>query len=259
MPEDLEPELVRAGFDCSIVVQTRQTLEETRWLLQLAEQEREIAGVIGWVDLRSPALKAQLEEFAAHPRLLGVRHIVQSEPDDFLLDPRFLRGIQMLDEFGLTYDILIYTKHLARAREFVELFPEQRFVLDHMAKPPIRRRELERWAAGIRAVAKFGNVMCKLSGLVTEADWENWKPDDIRPYLDVAVEAFGWERLMVGSDWPVCLVAARYSEVMEVFEDYFSRSSAEVRDAVFGGNAARFWRFEERGLREGGRQRASGG
>jgi L-fuconolactonase len=215
--------------------------------------------VIGWVDLRSPALKAQLEEFAANPRLLGVRHIVQSEPDDFLLEPRFLSGVQMLAQFGLTYDILIYTKHLPRAREFVERFPEQRFVLDHMAKPPISKRELEGWAKGIRAMAKFGNVMCKLSGLVTEADWENWEPDDIRPYLDVAVEAFGWERLMVGSDWPVCLVAAGYSEVMELVEDYFSRSSGEVRDAVFGGNAARFWKLDERASRGGGKLGASGG
>jgi len=258
LPEDLEPELTRTGFDCSIAVQARQTLEETRWLLGLAEGRRAIAGVIGWVDLRSPALKAQLEEFAANPRLLGVRHIVQSEPDDFLLEPRFVRGVEMLAEFGLTYDILIYTKHLPVAREFVERFREQRFVLDHMAKPPIRRREREDWATGIRAMGKFGNVMCKLSGLVTEADWEDWEPDDIRPYLDVAVEAFGWERLMVGSDWPVCLVAARYSEVVDLFEDYFGGASGEVRDAVFGGNAARFWKLDERSSAEGTKRDASG-
>jgi L-fuconolactonase len=246
LPEDLAPELARAGFDGSIAVQTRQTLEETRWLLRLAEQERAIAGVVGWVDLRSPSLNVQLEELSANRRLLGIRHIVQGEPDDFLREPRFLRGVQMLDEFGLTYDILIYTKHLPVAREFVERFPEQRFVLDHMAKPPIRRGELEGWATGIRALAESGNVMCKLSGLVTEADWENWEAAEIRPYLDVAVEAFGWERMMVGSDWPVCLVAARYSEVMELVEDYFGQSSAEVRDAVFGGNAARFWKLDRR-------------
>lgn len=245
LPEDLEPELQGNDFQGSIAVQARQTLDETRWLLELADRSPQILGVVGWVDLRSRDARSQLNEFSKYPKLVGVRHIVQSEPDDrFLLDPDFLRGIAMLEEFDLAYDILIYTKHLPVAAEFVKRFPRQRFVLDHMAKPPIKAREVEEWATGMRRLAGFPNVFCKISGLVTEADWQRWTPDHINPYLDVAFECFGPSRLMIGSDWPVCLVASSYGGTMDIVKRYLQRHSAEAREAVLGGNAQRFWQLK---------------
>ena len=184
LPADLRPELEDAGFAGSVVVQVRQTLEETRWLLELAEDNPFILGVVGWVDLRSPRLYQDLQSFAGKSKLVGIRHIVQSEPDDFLLDADFLRGISLLQEFDLAYDLLIYTKHLPLAAEFVKRFPRQRFVLDHLAKPPIRSRAIDLWARGMRELASFPNLHAKVSGLVTEADWRGWKPEDLRPYLE---------------------------------------------------------------------------
>ena len=247
LPEDLQPELQGAGFHGSVAVQARQTLEETHWLLELADRSPLILGVVGWVDLRSPEVGSQLERFAANPKLVGVRHIVQSEPDDrFLLQPDFLRGISLLEEFDLAYDILIYTRHLPVAAEFVERFPRQRFVLDHLAKPPIKRGEVDSWAQGIRRLAQFPNVLCKLSGLVTEADWRGWTAEQITPYLDVAFEAFGPDRLMIGSDWPVCLAAASYARTMKVVKAYLDAQTPECRESVLGGNARRFWRLTAR-------------
>jgi L-fuconolactonase len=245
LPEDLEPELERNDFQGSIAVQVRQTLEETRWLLELANRSSKILGVVGWVDLRSPDVRSQLSEFTRNPKLVGIRHIVQSEPDDhFLLRQDFLVGITSLEEFDLAYDILIYTKHLPVAAEFVERFPKQRFVLDHLAKPAIKIQEVESWAAGIRRLAAFPNVSCKLSGLVTEADWQRWKPEDFTPYLDIAFEAFGTSRLMIGSDWPVCLVAGSYNRTIDVVKDYLKQHNAEIREAVLGENARRFWKLK---------------
>jgi L-fucono-1,5-lactonase len=245
LPEDLEPELERNDFQGSIAVQVRQTLEETRWLLELANRSSKILGVVGWVDLRSPDVRSQLSEFTRNPKLVGIRHIVQSEPNDhFLLRQDFLRGITSLEEFDLAYDILIYTKHLPVAAEFVERFPKQRFVLDHLAKPAIKIQEVESWAAGIRRLAAFPNVSCKLSGLVTEADWQRWKPEDFTPYLDIAFEGFGTSRLMIGSDWPVCLVAGSYNRTIDVVKDYLKQHNAEIREAVLGENARRFWKLK---------------
>lgn len=247
LPQDLEPELKANAFHGSVVVQTRQTLEETRWLLDLAELNRSILGVVGWADLRSPNIQSQLKTLTRNPKLVGLRHIVQSEPDDrFLLQPDFLRGIAALEEFDLAYDILIYSRHLPVATEFVHRFPRQRFVLDHLAKPRIKAGQIDSWAKGLRALAASPNVLCKLSGLVTEADWRHWKPQHITPYLDVAFESFGPERLMIGSDWPVCLVAASYSGALQVVKDYIRPLSAESQAAVLGGNAARFWRLKSR-------------
>ena len=245
LPEDLSPELERNGFDGSVVVQVRQTLDETRWLLELADRSPTIVGVVGWVDLCSPACRSQLEALSRHPKLVGIRHIVQSEPDDrFLLREDFLRGIALLEQFDLAYDILIYTRHLPVAAEFVARFPRQRFVLDHLAKPPIKNHEIDTWAEGIRRLAAFPNVFCKLSGLVTEADWVGWEPEDIHPYLDVAFEAFSPARLMIGSDWPVCLVASPYGRATDVIKNYLQRYSSDVREAVLGGNAQQFWRLK---------------
>jgi len=245
LPEDLELELERNEFHGSVAVQARQTLEETRWLLELAERSSKIFGVVGWVDLCSADVRAQVSVLARNRKLVGIRHIVQSEPDDrFLLRQDFARGITTLEEFDLAYDILIYTKHLPVAAEFVERFPKQRFVLDHLAKPAIKLQEIESWAAGVRRLAAFPNVFCKLSGLVTEADWQRWKPEDITPYLDIAFATFGASRLMIGSDWPVCLVAGSYSRTLDVVKNYLQFYPAETRDAVLGENARRFWRLK---------------
>jgi L-fuconolactonase len=245
LPADLKPELERNGFQGCVAVQARSTVEETRWLLELAERADFIRGIVGWVDLRSPQLRSELESFAGKSKLVGVRHIVQSEPDDrFLLQPDFLRGIAMLEEFNLAYDILIYTKHLPVAAEFVRRFPRQRFVLDHLAKPPIKSGAVDVWESGIRELASFPNVYAKVSGLVTEADWQTWKPENIRPYLSVAFECFGPRRLMIGSDWPVCTVAGTYARVMDLLKDYLGKYSAEEKEAVLGGNAAKFWKLK---------------
>lgn len=247
LPKDLKTELEAAGFDGAVAVQARQTLEETRWLLELVGSAPHVLGVVGWVDLRSPNVRTQLAEFARDPKFLGVRHIVQSEPDDrFLLQPEFLRGIAALEAFDLTYDILIYPKHLPVAAEFVKRFPRQRFVLDHLAKPLIKSGSLQSWQSGICELAQNTNVFCKLSGLVTEADWKNWRPSDFAPYLDVALECFGQDRLMVGSDWPVCTVAGSYSQVMGVVVEHLAKYREDVREAILGGNAASFWRLDQR-------------
>ena len=244
LPQDLTPELERDGFHGSVVVQARQTLEETRWLLELAEHFPSILGVVGWVDLRTPDVRSYLKTLTQNPKFVGVRHIVQNEPDErFLLQPDFLRGISVLEEFDLAYDILIYPKHLSVAAEFVERFPRQRFVLDHLAKPSIKDGKIDPWAQGIKRLAEFPNVFCKLSGLVTEADWHQWRPEQISPFLDVAFETFGPDRLMVGSDWPVCLVAAPYTRTIEVVKTYLQTQKTESRDAVLGSNAKRFWRL----------------
>src|SRR3984957_15226911 len=199
LPADLRPELEDAGFAGSVVVQVRQTLEETRWLLELAEDNTFILGVVGWVDLRSPRLYQDLQSFAGKSKLVGIRHIVQSEPDDFLLDADFLRGISMLQEFDLAYDLLIYTKHLPLAAEFGKGFRRHLFVLDHLAKPPIRSRAIDLWARGMRELASFPNLHAKVSGLVTEANWQGGRPEDLPPFLDVAFESFGEKRRCVAA------------------------------------------------------------
>ena len=244
LPVDLQPQLEANDVQGSVVVQTRQTLEETRWLLALAEQNPSVLGVVGWANLCSPDIRLQLKSLTENPKLVGLRHIVQSEPDDrFLLRTDFLRGIAALEEFDLAYDILIYAKHLPVASEFVQLFPRQRFVLDHMAKPPIKNNEIEAWADGIRRLSAFPNVFCKMSGLVTEADWQHWTPDDISPYLEVVFDAFGPDRLMIGSDWPVCLVAASYAQATGLVKDYILKRAPDRASDVLGGNAQRFWRL----------------
>ena len=200
--------------------------------------------MVGWVDLQSEDVRSQLREFSKNPKLLGVRHIVQGEADDrFMLRPEFLRGVATLEEFGLTYDILIYARHLAVAAELVQRFPRQRFVLDHLAKPLIKHGEMEPWASDLRRLAEFPNVYCKLSGMVTEGDWQAWTAEQIAPYIEVGVECFGAERLMVGSDWPVCTVAGSYLRTMNVVLDFLRGHPDAERDAILGGTAAKFWRL----------------
>ena len=246
LPEDLRREMGRAGIDACVAVQARQTLEETRWLLELADAHPFVAGVVGWIDLQADDTAAQIGLFAGHPKFVGVRHIVQSESDDrFMLRPAFCRGISLLEDFNLTYDILIYPRHLPVAVELVSRFRRQRFVIDHLAKPNIRLGEMREWEGGLRQLAEFPHVFCKLSGLVTEAEWMRWTPAQIRPYLDVAFDCFGPERLLVGSDWPVCTVAADYGRVISLIEDYLVGRPEAERTAVMGGNAARLWKLRQ--------------
>ena len=242
LPADALGEIARAGFDACVAVQARQTLEETRWLLALADAHPFIAGVVGWVDLQAADVRTQLDAFSGHSKFVGVRHIVQSEPDDrFLLRAEFGRGLAALKEYGLAYDILVYSRHLPVAAELAGRFADQRFVLDHLGKPDVRGGEIRTWERDLRKLAVCPNVWGKLSGLVTEAEWESWTPPQLRPYLDVAFDCFGADRLMVGSDWPVCTVAADYARTMAVVVDYLADRPASERDAVLGGNAKRFW------------------
>jgi L-fucono-1,5-lactonase len=242
LPEDLALECEKNGIDATIAVQTEQSEKETEFLLDLANRNPKIAGVVGWVDLCSPLVAERLSFFSRFEKLRGFRHIVQSEPDDrFLVRQEFMRGIARLQEFRFTYDILIYPKQLPAAMDLVAKFPEQRFVIDHMAKPEIKTSSSAPWAEQMRTVSKNPNVYCKLSGLVTEATWNSWKNEDFKPYLDVVFDAFGTRRLMFGSDWPVCLLAASYRQVQQILEDYLSGHSSEEKELIFGGNAIDFY------------------
>ena len=208
----------------------------------MAEQHEFVRGVVGWVDLRSPELPAQLREFAGQEKLVGVRHIVQDEPDDeFMLREDFRRGIRQLKDFDLAYDVLIYPRQLPAAIRLVEEFPDQPFVLDHIAKPPIAEAIMEPWATSVRRLAKAPNLCCKLSGMVTEARWGGWREQDFRPYLDVVLEAFGPARLMIGSDWPVCTLSASYESAMGIVMEYIAQLSAAEQEGILGGNCARFY------------------
>lgn len=247
LPPDLIPELVKFGLDGSIAVQARQTLEESRWLLKLAEANPSILGVVGWVELCSNHIDDQLAEFAKHPLFVGVRHVVQDEPDDnFMLRDDFQNGISKLNALGLTYDILVFPKQLPAAIELVQKFPDQPFVVDHIAKPLIRDKVLTPWDDQMRQLASFPNVCCKVSGMVTEATWKDWSPEDMKPYLDIIFEAFGPNRLMFGTDWPVCLLAGEYPEVYDLVHTYMQSLSDEERAAVQGGNAAKFYGITSR-------------
>ena len=209
LPDDLEPLLRAEEFDGCIAVQAQQNVAETAWLLALADAHPFISGVVGWVDLSAHDVAAHLATLSAHPKLRGVRHVVQDEPDDrFMLRPDFMRGIEALSAFNLTYDVLVYARQLTAAVELAKEFPDQRFVLDHIGKPDIRAGDIDAWSRAIAALARNRNVWCKLSGMVTEADWHDWSPGDFTPYLDVIFDWFAPDRLMVGSDWPVCLLAA---------------------------------------------------
>jgi len=241
LPEELETLLVANGMDGSIAVQADPSEQETRFLLELAERHPAVLGVVGWVDLLAPNLAERLEQFSRSEHFRGVRLLAQAEPDDFLERKDVVHGIGLLRDFNLTYDILVYPRQLVATLSLVEKLPDQPFVVDHLAKPLIVEGVTEPWAARMRELASHPNVWCKLSGLVTEADWEMWRPEDFHPYLDLVFDSFGPERLMFGSDWPVCLLAAEYGQVVELIEAYTRNLSAAERDAVFGGNAASFY------------------
>jgi L-fuconolactonase len=242
LPDDLIQELRANGIDGCVAVQADQSETETEFLLRLAAQHNWIAGVVGWLDLCSANLPERLAHFSQFRKLRGLRHIVQSEPDDrFMLREDFCCGIARLKDFDLTFDILIYPRQLPAAIELVNRFPQQKFVLDHTAKPSIRTRNIDAWAEQIRVLAGSPNVYCKVSGLVTEANWTNWRPAEFEPYLDAAFNVFGPDRLIFGSDWPVCLLAATYRQVRELVEQYVVRLPSQVREKILGLNAIEFY------------------
>jgi L-fuconolactonase len=245
LPDDLLPLLQRAGIDGTVAVQVRQTMEETRWLLELAEQYPFILGVVGWVDLCNPDVRQQLERFCPHPKLCSIRYKLENEPDvRFMLRQDFVRGIGTLAEFGLPFELLIRSKHLPVASELAGKFPAQQFVLNHIGKPPIKTGQLSPWDTDVRRLASHPNVSCKISGMVGEADWEAWKPADFRPYLDVVLEGFGSKRLMVGSDWPECTLAGTYGEVMQLAGDYIGQLSEAEQADIWANNAVEVYSLQ---------------
>ena len=242
LPEDLKPILNANGIDGSIIVQSDQSKEENVFQLANALQHDFIKGVVGWVDLQADDLTDRLEYYKEFKKLKGFRHVLQGEQQrDFMLRPNFKRGIGKLKAFGYTYDILIFPDQLKYTVDFVKAFPDQSFVLDHLAKPYIKDGKIEGWKKDIETLASFDNVFCKVSGMVTEANWKDWVKEDFRPYLDVVVESFGTTRLMYGSDWPVCLVAGSYEQIFDLVKDYFATFSQAEQDLIFGKNAGRFY------------------
>jgi len=243
LPRQLAPVLAGNGVEKTIVVQASNSVAESRWLLKLSEENSFIAGVVGWVDLMSPQIDTQLDELTAHPKFKGVRHLVESEPqDDWLVQPAVLAGLKRLSNYGLSYDLLVHTRHLKHVRQVAETCPELALVIDHLAKPPIAKHEIAEWSRAFEPLASYSNVHCKISGLVTEANWTSWQTDDLRPYVDVALESFGADRLMFGSDHPVCLLAASYDRVLESFQEILKDLSEDDRQKIFSANAARFYR-----------------
>jgi L-fuconolactonase len=241
-PADLQPLLARHGFAGCVAVQAAQSAAETEWLLALAAAHPFIRGVVGWVDLQAPDVAERLAYFRQFGALKGFRHGLQGEADRaLLLTPVFRRGIAALGAAGFTYDLLILPDQLGYARQLAADFPHQSFVLDHLAKPPIKAQQIGDWDRDVRALAALPNVCCKVSGLVTEAHWQTWQPRDFRPYLDVVFEAFGPARVLFGSDWPVCNVAGGYGAVVGLAQEYLAGFSATEQAAFWGGNAARFY------------------
>jgi L-fuconolactonase len=244
LPEDLEPILRKNNMQGCIAVEAHQSETETAFLLNCAKEHPFIKGVVGWVDLRSDRLEERLAYFSKNPLLKGVRHLAQAEGEGFLVGADFMNGISKLKQVNLTYDILIFPHQLKEAIELVSRFPDQAFVLDHLAKPYIKSKNIEAWQKDIESLAQNSNIQCKISGMVTEADWTLWTAEDFAPYLDVVFNCFGAERIMFGSDWPVCKLAAQYEEVLRIVEHYISSFSKEEQQRIMGGNAIKFYNLE---------------
>ena len=242
LPEHLKPHLRQAGIERTILVQTQHHLAENRWALELAERHDFLAGVVGWVDLASERCEEQLLEFAEHPKFSGVRHVTQDEPDDdFIVRPAVLRGLKVLEKHGVPFDLLLYVKHLHHVPALAAHLPELPMVIDHLSKPHIKDHRTDDWLPNFKAAAKFPNVYCKLSGMITEADWQRWTAGDLRPYVQSALELFGPERLMFGSDWPVCELAGSYQQVFDALNEALGPLSEHERQAIFGGTATCFY------------------
>jgi len=244
LPEQLEPVLRENGVSQTVLVQASNSIEETRWLLSLADAHPFIAGVVGWVDLKSPDVDAQLAEFTVHPKFKGVRHLVESEPaDDWLVQRDVLRGLQHLSAMNVSYDLLVHTRHLRYVPQIVENCPDLALLVDHMAKPRITDVAVESWSRELESVASYQNIHCKLSGLVTEANWASWHTDDLKPYVERALKLFGPQRMMFGSDHPVCLLAASYQRVLESFQEILHDLPGSDREDIFALNAKKFYRL----------------
>lgn len=243
LPADLKPLLDRNGIDGCVAVQTCQDESDNQFMLKLAEENDFIKGVVGWVDLRSPDVEQRLKFYKDnHPKMKGFRHVLQAEPDEqFMLRDDFKRGISLLNRYGFTYDILIYPNQIKYATKLVADFPAQKFAVDHLAKPYIKKGRISPWQEDIEELAQYKNVNCKVSGMLTEADWYGWKTEDFKSYLDVVFNAFGTGRLLYGSDWPVCVVAGGYNRALEIVQIYASRYSQEEQVQFFGGNAMSFY------------------
>jgi L-fuconolactonase len=242
LPQHLEPLLTENGFDGCITIQSDQSENENIFQLANAEEYDFIKGVVGWVDLQAVNIADRLAYYKQFEKLKGFRHILQGEAQrDLMLQPEFLRGINALKEFNYTYDILIYPDQLGFIKQFVAQFPQQKFVIDHLAKPYIKEKKINDWKKDIEQVARYENVSCKISGYVTEADWKNWKQEDFIPYFDIVVNAFNADRIMFGSDWPVCLLGSNYEDVLNVTGEYFSSFTQSEQDKVFGTNAIEFY------------------
>ncbi|MEZ5942059.1 MAG: amidohydrolase family protein [Planctomycetaceae bacterium] len=242
LPPDLKPHLDAVGVDKTVFVQTQHNVEENRWALAFAEEHDWIAGVVGWVDLASPDCEQQLEEFISQERFVGIRHITQDEPDDnFIIRPDVLNGLAVLQKHNVPFDLLFYVKHLHHAAPLGRQFPDLPMVIDHISKPEIKLGNIDNWAPHLRAAAECPNIYCKLSGMITEADWEDWTAADLQPYIDIALEAFGPNRLMYGSDWPVCELAGSYEQVFRALEECLGSLSETERERIFGGTAIEFY------------------
>lgn len=242
LPVDLHPLLQEFDFEGCVVVQSDQSELENEFHLLNAEQFDFIKGIVGWVDLQAANISERLAFYSSFKKMKGFRHVLQGEADRALmLKPAFMNGISQLEKFGFTYDILIFPDQLVHVEKFVQHFPNQKFVIDHIAKPNIKTGEITEWSNHMRAIAAHKNVYCKISGMVTEANWNDWKIDNFAPYLDVIVQAFGTDRIMFGSDWPVCLVAASYEQVIQIVTEYFANYTQQERDQFFGLNAIQFY------------------
>lgn len=242
MPQDILPLLQQHGFTGTIVVQSNQSEEENVFQLKNAAEHDFIKGVVGWVDLQAENVEDRLAHYAQFSKMKGFRHVLQGETDRALmLKPSFKKGISLLSKYNFTYDILIFPDQLEYAAELVKEFPDQMFVIDHIAKPGIKNKKIAGWKEDIQNIAEAENVYCKISGMVTEADLENWKKEDIKPYIDIVAEAFGTNRIMYGSDWPVCLLAASYDSVLDIVKEYFASFSKNEQDNFFGKNAFTFY------------------
>ncbi|WP_437184980.1 amidohydrolase family protein [Planctomicrobium sp. SH668] len=246
LPADLKPHLDQCGISQAVFVQAQHHLDETRWALNLADHYNFIAGVVGWVDLASPECEAQLLEFKGHPKFVGVRHITQAESDDnFIVRPEIITGLKVLQKHGVPFDLLFFVKHLKHAATLAKELPELPMVIDHLSKPKIKEQSIDDWLPDLKAAAKFPNLYVKLSGMVTEADWENWQPTDLRPYVQHAIDLFGAERCMFGSDWPVCELAGSYEAVFAAFDECISQLSLSEQEQIYSRTAVKFYNLKQ--------------
>ena len=242
LPADLKKHLDATGVDQSIFVQTQHNVEENRWVLGFCEQNDFLVGMVGWVDLASPECEQQLEEFKANKYFVGIRHVTHDEPDDdWIVRDDVMNGLRVLEKHSVPFDLLFFVKHLKHAQTLGKALPNLPMVIDHLAKPEIKAGRRDNWEENFRAAAKFSNMYCKISGMVTEADWQAWKPADLRPYVEIALEVFGPERCMYGSDWPVCELAGSYEQVIGAAREVLSELSADEQAMVFGGTARKFY------------------